>query len=88
MGGRGVPAHRCSHPGCRKAASADLILSLRIEANRMVKRYNHKDGKIEYRPVKTDSKKTMKHVYLCDEHWPDMYDFLSAYTGTRKEDSE
>lgn len=27
------------------------------------------------------SKRTVHHLYLCDKHWPELYDFMEAYEG-------
>ena len=58
---------RCSHPGCNGESTADLILKLRGRGA---------DGR-----VLSTSSRLAKHLYLCDEHWPGVLDFMEAYEG-------
>ena len=64
-------SNRCSYPECDKRPVADLVVK---------KRRLTPDGRYI-----TSGSSTVAHVYLCDEHYPDMMDFVSLYTGGNDE---
>ena len=57
----------CSVPGCNKMAMADLKLTLRQLLP---------DG-----TTRVNIARVVNHVYLCQDHWPDMDDFLTTVRG-------
>ena len=72
--GRKRLRNRCSHPNCDGEATADLIMKIRKIGL---------DGN-----VLLTSSYTAKLLYLCDEHWPGMIDFMEAYEGETADDKD
>lgn len=71
MGYRRNNAHGCSHPGCERKVTHDLVLSERTVIERRFRSTTYK----------SNSSRIIHHLYLCDEHWPEMFDFMDAYEG-------
>lgn len=66
-------AHGCSCPGCHNPVTHDLVLSTRVKLERESPRTHTK--------YQVKSQAIVHHLYLCDKHWPEMYDFMEGYEG-------
>lgn len=72
MGTGGPKPNRCSHPGCDGKVTHDLVL---------YQRYNYLRRTGGGRSYIQSSKLTKRHMYLCDEHAPDISEWMEAYEG-------
>lgn len=75
MGRARKDAHGCCYPGCENPVTHDLILFERVRESKAIK----KGG--AYIRYNTLAKRTKHHLYLCDEHAKDIYDFMEALYG-------